>query len=103
MLNFVKTHWLLLALAALFIYAVYTGSQTVAKVVTWAYCGLAAAALIMGLGWLAILWPLAGALWAAGYVWGWLPYSAYSWMAGPSAGTGQVNASATYDESGDGN
>ncbi len=89
-MNFLKRHWFLILLSVVLFWAIWTANQTVAKIVTWVYLGLAVAALFIGGGLLGILWPLLGALYAAGYVWGWFPASIY-----PS-GQPRANANANF-------
>jgi hypothetical protein len=61
-------------------YAVYTGSQKLAKAVAGTYAGLAVAAVVMGLGWWILIALIFGALWAFGYAYETLfPPWLYAW------------------------
>jgi len=92
-MSFLKNHWLLILLSLVLFWAIWTANTAVAKIITWIYCGLAIASLFIGAGLFGALWPLLGALYAAGYVWGWFPASIYPSGTPSASSNGNFSAS----------
>jgi hypothetical protein len=72
-MEILKKHWFLWLAVGLFIYAVWSVSGTLAKVAA-ALLALIAAVTSFA------LWPLLLAIWALGFVFGFLPNSFYDWI-----------------------